>query len=38
MQRKTTGGILMADFKLALNAGHYKGTAGKRVMKTLDPN
>ena len=28
----------MADFKLALNAGHYKGTAGKRVMKTLDPN
>lgn len=28
----------MADFKLALSAGHYKGTAGKRVMKTLDPN
>lgn len=28
----------MADFKLALNAGHYKGTTGKRVLKSLDPN
>ena len=25
-------------FKLALNAGHYLGTAGKRCMKSLDPN
>lgn len=24
-------------FKIALNAGHYLGTAGKRVMKALDP-
>ncbi len=28
----------MPDFKLALSAGHYKGTAGKRVMKALDAN
>ena len=25
-------------FKIALNAGHYKNTAGKRCMKKLDPN
>lgn len=25
-------------FKLALNAGHYKGTAGKRCSKSLDKN
>ena len=25
-------------FKLALNAGHYLGTAGKRCAKALDPN
>lgn len=25
-------------FKLALNAGHYKGTAGKRCLKKLDKN
>lgn len=25
-------------FKLALNAGHYLGTAGKRCTKALDPN
>lgn len=25
-------------FKIALNAGHYKYTAGKRCMKSLDPN
>lgn len=25
-------------FKLALNAGHYLGTAGKRCKKSLDPN
>ena len=25
-------------FKLALTAGHYMGTAGKRCMKKLDPN
>ena len=25
-------------FKLALNAGHYIGTAGKRCKKSLDPN
>lgn len=25
-------------FKIALTAGHYKGTAGKRCMKSLDPN
>ena len=25
-------------FKIALTAGHYKNTAGKRCLKTLDPN
>ena len=25
-------------FKIALSAGHYKNTAGKRCMKALDPN
>lgn len=25
-------------FKIALTAGHYKGTAGKRCLKSLDPN
>ena len=25
-------------FKIALTAGHYKGTPGKRCMKSLDPN
>lgn len=25
-------------FKIALNAGHYMGTAGKRCSKSLDPN
>lgn len=25
-------------FKIALTAGHYKGTAGKRCLKALDPN
>lgn len=25
-------------FKIALTAGHYKGTAGKRCMKQFDPN
>lgn len=25
-------------FKIALTAGHYKGTAGKRCMKRFDPN
>ena len=25
-------------FKIALNGGHYKGTAGKRCLKKLDPN
>lgn len=25
-------------FKIALNAGHYRGTAGKRCLKALDPN
>ena len=25
-------------FKIALSAGHYKYTAGKRCMKSLDPN
>ena len=28
----------MANFKIALTAGHYKGTAGKRCPKALDPN
>lgn len=28
----------MANFKIALTAGHYKYTAGKRCMKSLDPN
>lgn len=27
----------MADFKIALTAGHYLNTPGKRCMKTLDP-
>lgn len=26
------------SFKIALTAGHYKGTAGKRCLKALDPN
>ena len=25
-------------FRIALVAGHYKGTAGKRCLKSLDPN
>lgn len=28
----------MADFKIALSAGHGRNTAGKRCMKSLDPN
>ena len=28
----------MANFKIALTAGHYKHTAGKRCSKSLDPN
>lgn len=28
----------MANFKIALSAGHGKNTAGKRCMKSLDPN
>lgn len=28
----------MADFKIAISAGHGKNTAGKRCMKSLDPN
>lgn len=28
----------MASFKIALSAGHGKNTAGKRCMKSLDPN
>jgi N-acetylmuramoyl-L-alanine amidase len=28
----------MAKFRIALTAGHYKYTAGKRCMKSLDPN
>lgn len=28
----------MANFKIALTAGHYKYTAGKRCLKSLDPN
>ena len=28
----------MANFKLALSAGHYMGTAGKRCLKSIDPN
>lgn len=28
----------MANFKIALTAGHYKNTPGKRCMKALDPN
>lgn len=28
----------MANFKIALTAGHYKYTPGKRCMKALDPN
>lgn len=28
----------MANFKIALNAGHYKYMSGKRCMKALDPN
>lgn len=27
----------MANFKIALTAGHYKHTAGKRCLKSLDP-
>lgn len=27
----------MANFKIALTAGHYKGTPGKRCLKSLDP-
>ena len=27
----------MANFKLAIDAGHYLGTAGKRLPKKLDP-
>lgn len=28
----------MADFKIALTAGHYLSTPGKRCLKSLDPN
>ena len=28
----------MSNFKIALTAGHYKGTPGKRCLKSLDPN
>lgn len=28
----------MANFKIALTAGHYRYTSGKRCMKSLDPN
>lgn len=28
----------MKNFKIALTAGHYKYTSGKRCLKTLDPN
>lgn len=28
----------MANFKIALTAGHYKYTSGKRCLKSLDPN
>ena len=28
----------MANFKIALTAGHYKYTPGKRCLKSLDPN
>lgn len=28
----------MANFKIAITAGHYKYTPGKRCMKSLDPN
>ena len=28
----------MGDFKIALTAGHYLGTSGKRCSKSLDPN
>lgn len=28
----------MANFKIAITAGHYKYTPGKRCMKALDPN
>lgn len=28
----------MANFKIALTAGHYLGTPGKRCLKKLDPN
>lgn len=28
----------MANFKIALTAGHYKYTTGKRCLKSLDPN
>ena len=28
----------MANFKIALTAGHYKYTAGKRCLKSIDPN
>ena len=28
----------MANYKIALTAGHYKYTAGKRCLKSLDPN
>lgn len=27
----------MANFKIAITAGHYKGTPGKRCLKSLDP-
>ena len=28
----------MVNFKIALTAGHYKYTAGKRCLKSIDPN
>ena len=28
----------MGNFRIALTAGHYKYTAGKRCLKSLDPN
>ena len=28
----------MANFKIALTAGHYKNTPGRRCLKSLDPN
>ena len=36
--KKKTEGADGDMFKLALGAGHGKGTAGKRCMKALDPN